>query len=92
MFIIFLINMVFLSPFWHVYYPRQLYDPLVEWKEVGFPNLSYVGFGEFSKNYRFSEGLSDFKELLVVTIPVRNLERVRGLDHYGESKDKTTSL
>jgi hypothetical protein len=86
MLIVFLISMAFLSPFWHVYYPRQLYDPSVEWKEVGFPNPSYVSFGDFAKNHEFSCNLilTDFKGLLAATLPVQSLEKVRGLDHYGE--------
>jgi hypothetical protein len=86
MLIVFLVSMAFLSPFWHVYYPRQLYDPSVEWKEVGFPNPYYVSFGDFAKSHEFNckFTLSDFKELLATTLPVGDLERVRGLDHYGE--------
>jgi hypothetical protein len=86
MLIIFLVNMAFLSPFWHVYYPRQLYDPSIKWKEVGFPNPSYIRFGDFAKSHEFNCKLilSDFKELLATTLPVGDLEKVRGLDHYGE--------
>jgi hypothetical protein len=84
--IVFLVSMAFLSPFWHVYYPRQLYDSSVEWKEVGFPNPYYVSFGNFAKNHEFSCNLilTDFKGLLAATLPVQSLEKVRGLDHYGE--------
>jgi hypothetical protein len=86
--IVFVVVIAFLSPFWHIYYPRQLYDPAVRWEDVGFPNPSYIYFKSFSKNHVFSKGLilTDFKGLLVAMLPLKELERVRDVDtYYNES-------
>lgn len=85
----FLVSMAFLSPFWHIYFPRQLYDPEVEWGDVGFPNPTYIHFGEFAEDHPLGDGLilTDFKGQLVATLTLEELKRVRELgEHYGEPK------
>ena len=84
--ITFLIVMAFLSPFWHIYYPRQLYDPSVKWKSVGFPNPSYIYFKRFADKINFGGSLilSDFNHLLAATLPTDKLRFVCGLGDYGK--------
>jgi hypothetical protein len=84
----FLIFISFLSPAWHIYYLRQLYDPSVGWKEVGYPNPEYVRLGKFLEVHPLGHGiiLSDSKYPLAVTLPLERLSDVREIRvHYGES-------
>jgi len=83
----FLVSMAFLSPFWHIYYPRQLYDPEVEWKEVGFPHPSYINFKDFIETHGPVDKLilSDFRQLLITMLPIEKLNLIRCVSqHYGE--------
>lgn len=84
----FLISIAFLSPYWHIYYPRQLYDPSIGWKEVGYPNPEYVKLSEFFKEHPIEDGviLSDSKYLASVVLPLNKLKQIRDLcAYYGET-------
>ena len=85
-----LVTLAFMSPYSHVYYPRQLYDSSLTFKEIGQPNPAYLNIKSFLEEHPLrneSYILSDFQQLLFVVLPLEKYNFVWSLFYFfGESR------
>ena len=76
--VVLLVSTAFLGLYSHIYFPRQLYDPSIGFREIGQPSSAYINLRSFVEEHPIENGqlYSDYSYLLYVIMQPKDYDKI----------------